>query len=96
MYNPPHPGEILKNMWLEPLGLTITYVAEHLNVSRKTLSEIVNGHTSISATMAVKLEMAFGKTAASWMGHQAAHDLWAIQHASHITAVKPLTDSFAE
>ena len=95
MYNPPHPGEILKHMWLEPLDLTITHVAEHLKVSRKTLSEIINGHTSIGAAMAVKLEMAFGKTAASWLAHQAAYDLWAIQHTSNFTPVKPLAVSAA-
>jgi len=79
MHNPPHPGEILHDLWLEPLGLSITDVAKALNVSRKTVSEIVNGHASVSAEMAIRLELAFGKSAESWLAHQASHDLWHIQ-----------------
>lgn len=79
MYNPPHPGEILRELWLAPLGLSITAAAERLHVSRKTLSEIVNGHASISAEMALRLELAFGKSAQSWLGHQNAYDLWQVQ-----------------
>lgn len=76
MHNPPHPGEILREMWLIPLGCTITQAAQQLKISRKTLSEIVNGRSAISAEMAVRLELAFGKSAQSWLGHQAAYDLW--------------------
>jgi len=65
MFNPPHPGEILSGMWIEPMGLSITAVAQRLRVSRKTLSEIVNGKSSISPEMALRLELAFGKSAAS-------------------------------
>ena len=79
MHNPPHPGEILREMWLTPLDLTLTRTAAELKVSRKTLSEIVNGKASITPEMAVRLEMAFGKSAESWLGHQAAFDLWQMQ-----------------
>ena len=79
MYNPPHPGEILFDLWLEPMGLSITSVAEKLHVSRKTLSEVVNGKASVSPEMALRLELAFGKSAASWLGHQAAYDLWMLE-----------------
>lgn len=78
-FNPPHPGEILGELWLRPLGLSITKAADTLKVSRKTLSEIVNGRASISAEMALRLELAFGKSAESWLGHQAAYDLWQLQ-----------------
>lgn len=78
MYNPPHPGEILWTMLLEPMGLTITDAAAALGVSRKTLSEIVNGRAGVSAEMAVRLEIAFGKSAESWLGHQTAYDLWQV------------------
>lgn len=81
MYNPPHPGEILREFWINPLALTITKTAEQLKVSRKTLSEILNGHSSITPDMAMRLESAFGKSAQSWLGHQAAHDLWQVQDA---------------
>lgn len=79
MHNPPHPGEMLQDLWLEPLGLTITEAAARLRVSRKTLSEIVNGRAAISPEMALRLEMAFGKSAQSWLGHQAAFDLWQLR-----------------
>ena len=76
MHNPPHPGELLAALWLEPLGLSITAAAAQLKVSRKTVSEIVNGRASVTPEMAVRLELAFGKTAESWLGHQAAFDLY--------------------
>jgi len=79
MHNPPHPGVILRDMWLLPLDLSITAAAARLKVSRKTLSEIVNGRAAVTPEMAVRLELAFGKSAESWLGHQAAHDLWAMQ-----------------
>jgi addiction module HigA family antidote len=85
MHNPPHPGEILGDLWLEPLGLTVTEAAKALNVSRKTISGIVNGRVSISAEMALRLELAFGKSAESWLAHQANYDLWRLQkHAANL------------
>lgn len=78
-FNPPHPGEILSELWLRPLGLSITKAADTLKVSRKTLSEIVNGRAAVSAEMALRFELAFGKSAESWLGHQAAYDLWRLQ-----------------
>jgi addiction module HigA family antidote len=79
MHNPPHPGELLSELWLDPLELSVTRTAELLDVSRKTLSEIVNGKAAVSPEMAVRLEMAFGKSAESWLAHQAAFDLWQVE-----------------
>ena len=79
MHNPPHPGTILREMWLKPLDLSVTQAAVQLKVSRKTLSEIVNARAAVTPEMAMRLELAFGKSAQSWLGHQAAHDLWAIE-----------------
>ena len=79
MHNPPHPGQILRQMWLAPLNLSITAAAENLKVSRKTLSEIVNGRASITPEMAMRLERAFGKSAESWLGHQNVYDLRQMQ-----------------
>lgn len=59
MFNPPHPGEILAELWLEPLKLTITQAAKNLNVTRKTVSALVNGKTAISPEMALRLELVF-------------------------------------
>lgn len=76
MYNPPHPGEIIKELCLEPLGLTVTRAAEALGVSRKTLSAIVNGRAGISPEMAIRLSMAFDTSAESWLNQQMQYDLW--------------------
>lgn len=80
-HNPPHPGEVLVGLWMEPLGLTVTAAAEVLGVSRKTVSKIVNGNGAITPEMAMRLELAFGATAQSWLGHQAAFDLWQMEQA---------------
>ncbi len=76
MHNPPHPGEILKEMCLEPLGLSVTEAAKALGVSRKTLSSILNGHAGISPEMAVRLSIAFNTTSESWLNQQLQYDLW--------------------
>ena len=77
MHNPAHPGEILKGLLIEPLALTITDVAEHLNVSRKTLSKVLNGRGSVTPEMALRLELAFKRPSADhWLRLQNAYDLW--------------------
>ena len=86
MHNPPHPGEILKKLCFEPLGLTVTRAAKALGVSRKTLSSILNGHAGISPEMAMRLEIAFNTTAESWLNQQVQYDLW--QAARHRDRLK--------
>ena len=76
MYNPPHPGEILKKLCLEPLGITVTEAAKALGVSRKTLSSILNGRAGVSPEMAIRLSIAFGTTPESWLNQQVQYDLW--------------------
>ena len=76
MFNPPHPGETLKELYLDSLDLSITQAAKSLNITRTALSEIVNGRRSISPTVAIKLAKAFGGTAESWLHQQADYDLW--------------------
>jgi addiction module HigA family antidote len=75
MHNPPHPGEILRELCLEPLGLSVTEAAEALGVSRKTLSSILNRRSGISPEMAVRLSIAFNTTAESWLRQQLQYDL---------------------
>ncbi len=76
MHNPPHPGEVLRELCLKPLELTVTQTAAALGVSRKTLSSILNGRAGISSEMAVRLSLAFGTSAESWMSQQVQYDLW--------------------
>lgn len=75
MKNPVHPGRIVRNACLEPLGLSVTKSAEILGVSRPALSNLVNGKAAISPEMAIRLEKAFGSTADTWLRMQAAYDL---------------------
>jgi len=88
MHNPPHPGEVLKELCIEPLGLTVTEAAKGLGVSRKTLSSILNGKSGISPEMAVRLSIAFNTSSESWINQQSQYDLWhAEQHRKelHVT-----------
>ncbi len=93
MHNPAHPGEILKELVVEPLGLTITGVSEHLNVSRKTLSKILNGRGSITPEMALRLELAFKKPSADhWLRLQNAYDLWLTRQNKSKLQVQPFRE----
>jgi len=76
MHNPPHPGEVLRGLCLEPLNLSVTDAATALGVSRKTLSAILNGRAGISPEMAVRLSIAFKTSAESWLSQQVQYDLW--------------------
>ena len=76
MYNPPHPGEILKELYFEPLSLSVTEAATVLGISRKTLSAILNSRSGISPLMALKLSVAFDTTPESWLDLQNQYDLW--------------------
>ena len=72
--NPLHPGEVVREFCLEPLGLSVT-AAAGLGVTRKTLSELLNGHAGISPEMALRLSLGFGGSAESWLQQQALYDL---------------------
>ena len=79
MKNLPHPGEVIRELCIDPLGLTVTAAAKGLGVSRKALSELLNGHSGISPEMAVRLSKAFGGSAESWLTQQMQYDLAQVQ-----------------
>lgn len=76
MHNPPHPGEILKALWLQPADVSVTAASEALGISRKHVSSIVNGRASITADTALRLAAWLKTTPESWLAMQAAYDLW--------------------
>ena len=81
MHSHTHPGEIIKELFIEPLGLSVTETAKVLGVSRKALSNIVNGNSGISPEMAVRLSIAFDTSSEGWLNQQSEYDLWqAEQH----------------
>jgi addiction module HigA family antidote len=90
MHKPPHPGELVREVCLEPLGLTVTAAAKALNVSRKALSELLNGHSGISPEMALRLAEAFNTTPESWLLQQLQYDLWVTSQKQKDLNVKQL------
>ena len=75
---PSHPGQILLQMYLKPMKVTITEAAEALGVSRKHVSAIINGRVPVTPDMAMRLAVVFGTDAALWVNLQAQHDLWTV------------------
>ena len=89
MHNPAHPGEVIRDLCIDPLGLSVTAAAKGLGVTRKALSELLNGHSGVSPDMAIRLEKAFGSTAETWLRMQIQYDLWhAEQRADKIKVTK--------
>jgi addiction module HigA family antidote len=91
MHNPPHPGEVIKELCLEPLGISVTEAAEGLGVSRKTLSSIINGRAGVSPEMAVRLSIAFETSAESWLNQQSQFDLWQAEQSRASLQVRKLS-----
>lgn len=92
MNNPPHVGEILRELYLEPLEISVTEAAENLGVTRQALSRLVNEKSGISAEMAIRLSKAFDTTPDYWMNLEKEYELWlAIQKVKKIK-VKPFID----
>jgi addiction module HigA family antidote len=96
MHNPAHPGEILKELVITPLELTITDVSKHLNISRKTLSKVLNGRGAITPEMALRLELAFNNPSADhWLRLQNSYDLWQSRQNKDDLHVQPYQANYA-
>ena len=88
---PVHPGVLLREDVLKPLGLTVTKAASDLGVSRKTLSELINEKASLSPDMAVRIAKATGTSPESWLNMQSKLDLW-ISEQKKITVIPFLSN----
>ena len=93
MKKPPHPGEIIRDLCIKPLGLTVTQAAEGLGVTRKALCLLLNGHAGISPEMAVRLSQAFGRRPESWLQLQVQYDIAQVKKSAKQIHIKPLYDS---
>ena len=89
MNNPAHPGEVIREACLKPLGLSVTAAAAGLGVTRKALSELLNGHSGVSPEMALRLAAAGWSTAETWLQMQLAYDLWQVRNRIGDLHVKP-------
>lgn len=93
MHNPAHPGEVLKNMYIEPLGLTVTETAKALGVTRKALSELLNMKSGISMAMSLRLSKAFNTTPELWLNMQRNYDMIRVKKRVRLSKVKVLLES---
>jgi addiction module HigA family antidote len=88
MYNPPHPGEVIKEDILKPLGLSVAEAAQHLGVNKEILFHLLNEECALTPEMAYRLSLVFKPSSESWLRQQAAYDIWQIkQHASEIHVI---------
>ncbi|XPF95672.1 HigA family addiction module antitoxin [Colwellia sp. RE-S-Sl-9] len=87
MYNPPHPGEFIYDVYLEPSGYSCRYLAKQLDVASSTLNRILKGQSAISPEMALRLSKAIGRTPESWLSMQDNYDLWHAKQQVNLTNV---------
>ena len=76
MYNPPHPGEFIQSVYLEPNGLSCRELASKLGIAASTLSRILKGSSRVTPEMALRLSIALDRSPESWLTMQDNHDLW--------------------
>ena len=87
MHNPPHPGEFIRQVYLEPHELSVRSLAESLDVSASTITRIVNGQSGLSPEMALRLSKAIGRTPESWLAMQHNYDLWRAKQSADLSGV---------
>lgn len=90
MHNPPHPGEFIREVYLEPFGLSARQLAGKLDVSPSTLARVLNGGSGISPEMALRLSKALGRTPESWLAMQDQYDLWVARQSVDLDTVQPI------
>ena len=90
MHTPPHPGEFIQEIYLDPYGISGRELAEKLDVAPSTLSRILKGSSRVTPEMALRLSKALGRTPESWLSLQDAHDLWIARQNVDMKRVVPL------
>jgi addiction module HigA family antidote len=91
MHNPPHPGEFIIGVYLEPNGISGRELADKLDVSASTLSRVLKGSSRVTPEMALRLSHCLGRSAESWLAMQDAHDLWQARQHLDLSKLEPVT-----
>jgi antitoxin HigA-1 len=95
MHSPPHPGEFILTVYLEPHGIAGRELAARLGVSPSTLNRVLTGKSGISPEMALRLSRCLGRSAESWLAMQHGYDLWQARKRIDLTEVKQLKSGAA-
>ena len=95
MHNPPHPGEFIYDVYLEPAGFSCRYLAKQLDVASSTLNRVLKGQSAISPEMALRLSKAIGRTPESWLAMQDNYDLWHAKQKINLTNVQAVNFAVA-
>ncbi|MDQ6987781.1 MAG: HigA family addiction module antitoxin [Mariprofundaceae bacterium] len=90
MHNPPHPGEFIREMYLDPFKVSYRTAARSLKVSPSTFNRLVIGKSNVSPEMALRLSKAFGRSPESWLALQDIYDLWQAKQRVNLDAVEKL------
>lgn len=90
MHNPPHPGEVIQALYLQPLSISLREMAQYLDISASTLSRLLNGNSNITPEMALRLSKTLGRSAESWLLMQRHYDLWQARRRTSLMAVSRL------
>ena len=95
MHNPPHPGEFISDVYMEPFGYSCRFVAKQLDVSPSTLSRILKAKSAITPEMALRLSKALGRSPESWLSLQDNYDLWQAKHNVNLARVHQIDFAMA-
>lgn len=90
MYQPPHPGEFIQEIYLAPHAISVRTIADKLGVAASTLQRLVNGQTRVSPGMALRLSKTLGRSPESWLAMQGSYDLWIAQQTLDLRGVRQL------
>ena len=91
MHNPPHPGEFIRETYIEPFDISIRSLAENLGVVASTLARVVAERSAVSPEMALRLSKALGRSPESWLAMQDNYDLWQARKSANLSKVRKIS-----
>ena len=95
MHNPPHPGEFIESIYMEPHGVSCRKLAKHLGVAASTLSRVLKGKSAVSPEMALRLSTVLGRSPEGWLSMQDSYELWQVRKTLNLSNVQPMNLTMA-